>query len=136
MIPKLFAAVAAAVLVASVEAAEAPVVDDHGFALACAGFMTTAGQEPPGSRIIADGVVDFLAMRVRGLGIGNAAIVSATEARIEFGSSPTKNGSGAHTVEGTIDRVSGETHVLVRSAEAPSPALITMALDCRLSPRR
>jgi hypothetical protein len=134
MIPKLLAFGAAVLSAAIAGAAESPILEVERFRLACTGFLMTAGQEPPGSRIIADGIVDFSEMRVRGLGIGSAQIVSATAAEIRFGSSPFKATVGAHAVEGTINRISGETRLVVRLPKAPSAVVIAMDLDCRPTP--
>lgn len=134
MIPKLLFFGAAVLSAAIAGAAESPMVEVERLNLACTGFMMTGGQEPPGSRILADGIVDFPGMRVRGFGIGSAPIVSATAAEIRFGSSPVKANVGAHAVEGTINRISGETRVVVRSAKAPSAVVIAMDLDCRPTP--
>jgi hypothetical protein len=135
MIPKLIAFGAGVISVAFAEAAESPNLEVARLRLACTGFMMTAGQEPPGSRIIADGVVDFPEMRVRGFGIGSVRIVSATAEKVKFGSSPLEETVGAHTFEGTINRITGETQVVVRSAKAPSAVVIAMDLDCRPTPQ-
>jgi hypothetical protein len=135
MIPKFFAVGAAFFSVAFAEAAESPALEDKRLSFACTGFMVTAGQEPPGSRIMADGIVDFLEMRVRGWGIGSAPIFSATADEVKFGSPPAKRAVGTHTVEGTINRISGETRLFVRSAKDPSVVLIAMQLDCRPTPQ-
>lgn len=121
--------------VAFAEAAEGPILEDERFSLTCTGFLMTAGQKPPGSRIVADGMVDLLHMRVLGLGIGSAPIVSATADEVKFGSSPVRQAVGAHTIEGTIDRVSGETRVVVRSARDSRSIVIAMDLDCQPTPQ-
>lgn len=134
MIPKLIAVGAAFILVSVAKAAESPEVSDDRVSLACSGSMVTAGQAPPGSRIMADGLIDFLEMRVGGLGIGSAPIVSVTTAEIKFGASLLPTTDRGHSVEGTIDRLSGETRIFIRSAKAPRTTLIAMELDCRPTP--
>ena len=121
--------------VAFAEAAEGPILEDERFSLACTGFLMTAGQKPPGSRIVADGRVDLHRMRVLGLGIGSATVVSANAAEVRFGLSPAKETVGAHTIEGTIDRISGETRVVVRSAGISGGIVIAMDLDCQPTPQ-
>jgi hypothetical protein len=135
MIPKLLVAGAAVMSVAFAEAAEGPILEDKRFSLACTGLLMTAGQKPPGSRIVADGMVDLRRMRVLGLGIGSATVVSATAAEVRFGSSAVRETVGAHTIEGTIDRISGETRVVVRSAGASGAVVIAMDLDCQPTPQ-
>lgn len=131
MIPKLFGYGAAIVSVAFVQAAESPTLEVERLHLACAGFMMTAGQESPGSRIVANGIVDLADKRVRGFGIGSARIVSATAEEVRFGSLPFGKTDGPHTIEGTINRISGKTQVVVWSASGVSGVVIEMDLDCR-----
>jgi len=121
--------------VASSEAAETPISEDERFSLACTGFLMTSGQMPPGNRVAADGMVDLIGMRVHGLGIGSAPIVFASADEVKFGTSPVRETVGAHTIEGTIDRISGETRVIVRSARAPGSVIIAMDLDCQPTPQ-
>jgi hypothetical protein len=135
MIPKLLAVGTAVMAAAWAEAAESPVLEDERLSLTCTGFLTTTGQRPPGSRIVADGIIDFLEMRVRGFGIGSAPIVSATAEEIKFGSSPVEMTVGAHTIEGSVDRISGETRVVVWSPKTPRSVVIAMNLDCRPTPQ-
>lgn len=135
MIPKLVAVGVAVMSVSFAEAAEGPILEDERFSLACTGFLMTAGQKAPGSRIVAEGMVDLPSMRVLGLGIGSAPIVSATAEEVRFGSSPVREAVGAHAVEGTIDRISGETRVVVRSAGVSGAIVIAMDLECRPMPQ-
>jgi len=135
MIPKLLAVGAAVMSVAFSEAAETPISEDERFSLACSGFLMTAGQKPPGNRVSADGMIDLIGMRVLGLGIGSAPIVSASDDEVKFGTSPAREAVGAHTIEGTIDRISGETRVVVRSASTPWTVIIAMDLVCQPTPQ-
>lgn len=134
MIPKLLAFGAAIVSVALAEAAESPTLEVERLRLDCTGFLVAAGQEAPGSRIIADGIVDFSQSRVRGFGVGSVRIVSATPREVRFGTSPFEETAGAHAVEGIFNRISGVTRVVVRSAKAPSAVVIAMDLNCRPTP--
>jgi len=131
MIPKLIAVGAACALAPVAWAVESPEIGEDRVALTCSGFMLAEGQAPPGSRIEAEGLIDFLGMRVRGLGIGSEPIVSVSAETITFGASLLKTTDRGHSVDGTIDRLSGETLIFVRSAKAPRTTLIAMELDCR-----
>lgn len=135
MIPKLLVVGTAVLSVAFAEAAEGPILEDERFSLACTGFLMTPGQKPPGSRIAADGMVDLLSMRVLGLGIGSAPIVSVTADEVRFGSSPVTESVDAHTIEGSINRISGETRVVVHSARDFGAVVIAMDLDCQPTPQ-
>jgi hypothetical protein len=108
--------------------------DDH-IALACTGMMLAGGQNAVESRIIAKGDIDLVNRRVSGFGIGSAPIffVSATEFR--FGSSPARIERASHTIEGSINRTTGRTRVVLRLTKEPARALIDMKLSCRLTPQ-
>ena len=134
MIPKLIGVGAAVFLVSFAKAAESPESEDDRLTLACSGSMVTADQAPPGGRIIANGIVDLVDMRVRGFGIGSAQIFSAGAEEVKFGDSPLKQTAAGYRVEGTIDRLSGATQILVRSAKDPSAVLIAMDLECKPTP--
>ncbi len=95
----------------------------------CVGTMATAGVPPPGSSIMADGLIDFVEKRVHGFGVGSQPIEVVTIAEIDFGSSPSGGGRGS-IVKGSIDRRSGNTRIVVRSAQDPSDIRIEMRLDC------
>ena len=107
---------------------------DEMLGLACTGTMIAGEDETPGNRIVADGIVDFLKKQVRGFGIGSVPIVFASAAEVRFGSSPFAEPRDAPTIEGTIDRASGKTRIVVRSSKEPAGILIAMTLDCRLTP--
>lgn len=134
MISKLVALIAAVILAPLALAAESPEVREDRFALDCSGFMETAGQPPPGSRIMVGGVVDLREMNVSGFGIGYAPIFATTGEEIRFGASPLEVRVGAQRIEGTINRLSGKTRVSVRSTKEPQTMLIGMELDCRPVP--
>jgi len=135
MIPKLVAIGALCVLGSAVWAAESPEAGDDRVALKCSGFMLAEGQAPPGSQITAEGLIDLLGKRIRGLGIGSAPIVSVTAETISFGDSLRRKPTRGHSIEGTIDRFSGETMITVREATAPWATLIAMELDCQPTPQ-
>jgi hypothetical protein len=101
--------------------------------LSCTGMMVTADYGPPGSKIMADGAIDLATMRVRGFGLGSVPIVLLTATRIVF-----DNGTGQRdvptTIEGSIDRTTGATRVVVHAAKDPKVDLIAMTLDCRFAP--
>jgi hypothetical protein len=97
--------------------------------ITCVGTMATAGVPPPGSSIVADGLIDFVDKRVRGFGVGSQPIEVVTISEIDFGSSPPGEGRG-NIVSGSIDRQSGNTRIVVRSALDPSDIRIEMRLDC------
>jgi hypothetical protein len=102
--------------------------------LACSGTLMTGGDNAPGSPIVAGGTIDFIKMQVRGFGLGSAPIVFTSAAEVRFGSSPLVEPRAAQTVEGAIDRVTGKTSIVVRSAREPALRLIAMTLDCRMTP--
>jgi hypothetical protein len=134
MISKPVALLAAVTLASLAHAAESPEVREDRFALDCSGFMETAGQPSPGSRIMVGGIIDLRAMTVSGFGIGYAPIFATTGKEIRFGASPLEVRVGAQRIEGTIDRLSGATRVIVRSTKEPQTMLIGMELDCRPIP--
>ena len=96
----------------------------------CIGTTITADQPPPGSAVTADGLIDFAARRVRGFGVGTQPIVVLTASDIGFGSAPPE-GTAGYIVEGSIDRRSGGTRVLVRGQQRPAEVLIELRLDCK-----
>ena len=117
--------------------------------LSCSGVMTTDDRESP---IMADGLVDLASMRVSGFGIGPARIVAVTPDAIGFGEgadvgvdrlttvaepvvSNARGDPAASTiVEGSIDRTSGTTRIVVRSARDTARVILAMVLDCRMEP--
>ena len=96
--------------------------------LACTGTMMTAGQPAPGP-IVSTGVIDFQAQLVRGFGMGSQPILILTVSEIDFGSEPSDSPSGT-IVEGSINRQSGATRIVLRSARAPDAVLIESVLKC------
>ncbi len=134
MIPKLVAVGVAALNAAYVESAGGSLANPERFGLACRGAMMTANHRSPGDQILADGIVDLKGRRVSGLGIGSAPILSASAIEVKFGTPLQEKQAGHHLVEGTIDRLSGVTHVVVRSGKAPEMVLIEMRLECRTTP--
>ncbi len=102
--------------------------------VSCTGTMMTAGQPPPGGPIIANGLIDFAGQRVSGFGVGSQPIVVLTASHIAFGTSPSEGARRGNIVEGSIDRRTGETRVLVRSPQDPSKVRIEETLDCEFEP--
>jgi hypothetical protein len=96
----------------------------------CTGTMITADQPPPGGPIMANGLIDFAGQRVRGFGVGSQPIVVLTASHITFGSSPPDAAWHGNIIEGTINRQTGETRVLVRSPHDPARVRIEVALHC------
>jgi type II secretory pathway pseudopilin PulG len=123
---------------------------DQRFLLSCTGAMATDGRAPDrndtADRIVATAVVDLTTQRISGFGIGSAPIVVSTPAMIGFGNggvdtltlaAETARPPGAKTgtlVEGSFDRLSGVTTVVVHPASEPERVLIAMRLDCRIVP--
>ena len=110
----------------------APQPDDR-IELACAGTMIAGGSEATESRIVADGLVDFLKKQVDGFGIGRAPIVFVSAAEVRFGSSVVDIPKGPRSIDGSIDRKTGDTRILVRSSQDPTRILIDMRLGCRMT---
>jgi len=131
MIPKLIAVGATVLNAAFVESAGGSLTDHDQFGLACTGAMMTTGQKPPGSQIMADGIVNLSGKLVSGFGVGNATILSVTQDEVKFGTPFLERHAGRQVVEGTIDRLSGATHVIVRSGKTRKTTLIEMHLECR-----
>ena len=120
LLPGIAVLLGAVLLAASAaEARNGAAQTEQRFRLTCQGTMSTEGT--PESRILADGVVDFVAMRVRGFGIGIAPIQRLTETE-------------GNAVEGSYDRATGATRIVVRSASGPPRDLIAMDLTCRTVP--
>ena len=107
---------------------------DEQIELTCTGTLITGKNDMADSRISADGAVDFVSRRVRGFGIGSAPIVFVSATELKFGSSLTGPQSGAHMIEGSINRTTGKTRIIVRLAKDPTRILIDMNLDCQLTP--
>jgi hypothetical protein len=99
--------------------------------LSCIGAMHTKDIPPPGSRVMADGLIDFAGRRVQGFGLGGQPILVLTASNVRFGSSPQVDPAGGNIVEGWIDRASGRTRIIVRSPRTPSDIEIEMTLDCK-----
>ena len=97
----------------------------------CTGTLLTADMPPPGSRIMADGTLDLVGRRVDGFGLSSQPIVVLTAAEIDFGSSPPADARFGMIVEGSIDRRTGATSIVVRGMKDPSDVRIKMTLDCR-----
>jgi hypothetical protein len=98
------------------------------FFLACKGVMRVAGDVPP-SPIVTEGIVDLAQGSVRGFGVGGSGhIVLVTATRIGFAGDPAAR--HADLVDGTINRLTGETAIKVRRAAEPERFLIAMDLDC------
>ena len=97
--------------------------------LTCTGMMMTPDMKPPGTKLVADGMVDLGAMRVRGFGMGSVPIVLLTDSRIVFSAS-----GGGPGIDGTIDRRTGATRIVVHPAKKPQDELIGMTLTCRFVP--
>ena len=97
--------------------------------LSCTGAMIAEGQPLPGSRIVADGLIDFVGQRVQGFGVGSQPIIVLTASDIDFGSSPPEGARG-DIVEGSIKRQTGTTRIVVRSPQDLSNVLIEMTLAC------
>ena len=125
---------------------------DDRFRLTCSGAMSTDGRavadaDDPAARIIADALVDFTNHRVTGFGLGSSPIVGLTAGAIRFGTAhtdtmlrvaealPARTQAATGTiVEGTIDRKSGATRIVVRPAADAARVIIAMSLDCSFEP--
>jgi hypothetical protein len=125
--------------------------------LSCTGSMSAGGQDAPvGDRagaVVANGLVDLAAMRVTGFGLGAEPIVALTAAMIAFGAAAAPNADGVTkvadkrkpdrgrpgsdsgtVVDGSIDRATGATTILVRSADDETRVIIAMSLTCTGAP--
>jgi hypothetical protein len=99
--------------------------------LSCIGVMHTKDIPPPGSQVMADGLIDFAGRRVQGFGLGGQPILVLTASNVRFGSPPQADQTGGDIVEGWIDRESGRTRIVVRAPRSPSEIQIEMTLDCK-----
>jgi hypothetical protein len=106
-----------------------PSIAHQRFFLTCVGTMRTAGV--PSVPIAANGLVDLASRRMVGFGVGSAPILVMSEALIAFGSAADADGN---RVEGSLDRLTGKTRIVVQAAKEPSEELIGMELDCRPAP--
>lgn len=126
-------------------------ISDGRFLLNCTGAMATDGRpapdrNDPSQRIVTIAMVDLDGGRVLGFGMGMAPISVVTADTIGFGTAavPTLTpaaepagadaGDDANVVEGTIDRVSGATTVILRKPGAAGNVLIAMRLECAAEP--
>jgi hypothetical protein len=134
MIPK--AILVGVVLLCALEARAVDGVPepDERIELSCTGMMITGATGVTESPIVASGAVDFAHRQVKGFGIGSAPITLVSASELRFGSSLTEIPRGAHTIDGSINRTTGKTRVIVRLSKEPARALIDMDLDCRLTP--
>lgn len=121
------------------------------FLLSCNGAMATDGspradRNDPTRQVMASAVIDLDTGSVNGFGVGAVAVVTVTPGMIGFGNGggdtftlaaepATKRATVPGTiVEGSFDRVSGATTVVVHPASDPERVLIAMNLDCRPGP--
>ena len=118
--------VIAAITASATQPSNDPPPAHQRFFLTCIGTMRTAGA--PAVPITANGLVDLGGKRVAGFGVGSAPILVMTDALIGFGSAADADGD---RVEGSLDRQTGKTRIVVRAARDPSDELIAMDLDCR-----
>ena len=118
---------------------------DERFLLSCTGAMSTGGRTEA-DQVAANAMVDLANRSVSGFGIGRSPIVVVNDAVIAFGVAPvdlmtrvaepraaTPRATGT-TVEGTIDRTSGATRIVIHPAADPAGVLIAMTLDCAFEP--
>ena len=118
---------------------------DERFLLSCTGAMSTGGRADA-DRVAANAMVDLANRSVNGFGIGSSPIVVVNDAVIAFGVAPVDLVTrvaepraatpqvGGPTIEGTIDRTSGATRIVVHPAADPAGVLIAMTLDCAFEP--
>ena len=132
-------------LAASNAAVGESIAADERFLLSCTGAMSTGGRAEA-DHVAANAMVDLANRSVSGFGIGSSAIVVVNDAIIAFGVAPvdlmtrvaepraaTPRATGT-TVEGTIDRTSGATRIVIHPAADPAGVLIAMTLDCAFEP--
>ncbi len=98
--------------------------------VSCVGTTITADQPPPGGPVVANGLIDFVERRVLGFGVGSQPIVVLTASDISFGSSPQEGARLGNIVEGSIDRQTGSTRIVVRAPQDPSGVVIELRLGC------
>ncbi len=98
--------------------------------LTCVGTLMTKDIPPPGSHVMADGLIDFARRRVEGFGLGGQPIIVLTASDVRFGSPAPEDPGQSNVVEGWIDRQSGSTRIVVRSQRDPSEVQIEFTLDC------
>jgi hypothetical protein len=134
MIPKAILVGVVLLCAVAAQAVEGAPEPDEQLELACTGILVTGEPGMATSRISAEGAVDFPGRRVRGFGIGSAPIVFVSATELRFGSSLVRPQNGGQIIEGSIDRTTGKTRIVVRLPKEPARILIDMTLDCRLTP--
>ena len=102
------------------------------FHLACSGTMAAPADSPTTSQILADGQVDIVGGNVNGFGLGGQSIYLVSDTHIAFGSGI--GGRGNRLIEGSIDRQTLATRILVGSMHGVETPMMTMRLDCRMTP--
>jgi len=131
----LFASIGTAGLAAAPlsTAADKPVPAEQ-LRVTCTGTLLGMDQPAPGSRVMANGLIDFTGQRVRGFGIASQPIVVLTASEVDFGSLPSEGAERGNIVRGSINRTTGETHIVVRTLHDPSVVRIELSLDCEFEP--
>lgn len=80
---------------------------------------------------MADGVVDLVQGNVNGFGLGGQPIRSVTRQEIAFGDGAGLTGKGR--IEGSIDRRTLETRIVVHSVRAQDDPVMAMRLACHIA---
>jgi len=102
------------------------------FHLACSGTLAAPADSAASAAILADGRVDMVGGNVNGFGLGGQPIRAISDTHIEFGSGIGR--SGGRLIDGSIDRDTLETRILVHSIHGVETPVMAMRLDCRVTP--
>ncbi len=130
MLARLLIICASAALASAASIVDAPSSVDR-FRLACAGTLDPSADRPVASPIQTDGIVDLAQGNVSGFGLGGQPIHSVTVREIAFGDGAGMTASGR--VEGSIDRRTLETRIVVHSARAEDDPVMAMRLACHIA---
>jgi hypothetical protein len=99
------------------------------FLLACSGTLATPANAVV-SEILADGQVDIETRTIHGFGLGGQPVRSIDATYISFGGGI--GGRGERLIEGSIDRQTLETRIVVYGSDDEGDPLMAIRLDCRM----
>jgi hypothetical protein len=130
MLARLLILCASAAIASAASIVDAPTSADR-FRLACSGTLAPSADRPVASPIMADGIVDLVKGNVYGFGLGGQPIRSVTLRQIAFGDGAGLTATGR--IEGSIDRQTLETRIVVHARGMDEDPLIAMRLACHIA---
>lgn len=130
MLARLLIICASAAIASAASIVDAPTSANR-FRLACSGTLAPSADRPVASPIMTDGIVDLVQGNVYGFGLGGQPIHSVTVREIAFGDGAGVTGDGR--IEGSIDRRTLETRIVVHSSREEGDPVMAMHLACHIA---